>query len=36
VIWDYQKGRVLGRRKGIFKHIVLGRIKGAMALCSRK
>jgi hypothetical protein len=28
VIWDYPKGRILGRRKGIIRYTILGRVGG--------
>jgi len=30
VTWDYPKGGVMGRRKGILKHIVLGKVRGVV------
>jgi hypothetical protein len=32
VTWDYPKNRVLEKKKGILKHIVLGRVRGAISI----
>jgi len=32
VIWDYPKRRVLGKKKGILKHIVVGKVRGAIGI----
>jgi hypothetical protein len=34
-IWDYPKGEVLEKRD-ILRHTILGRVRGAIGICSRK
>jgi hypothetical protein len=36
VIWDYLKKEDMGKRRNVFRHTILGRVRGALGTCSRK